>query len=194
MYDIWLGHSFSQLLFTLGSLSHVYTTALILMPEIKVSPAATTKLGDDGAYMYTAQMPDQVAVSGTFAASGALFSGTWRTPKVSPSTKVTEAGKSMTSFIWHIIGTNGQISVEDDAIPSGLSTSGPKTVIVNGQSVDLSRENAEMSSTARQFAEFAKGDEGVYATFEDALVLHQHIEAIKQSAKEGRRVAVSEMQ
>ena len=48
-----------------------------------------------------------------------------------------------------------------------------------------------MSNSGRAFMEFAKQDgKGIYPTFEDALVLHKHVEAIRRSLGEGRKIDV----
>ncbi|KAI0316580.1 hypothetical protein OF83DRAFT_1126117 [Amylostereum chailletii] len=186
--DILIGHNLSFILYALGPLASVSATTATTIPTVKV--AASADAPDAESQFVPVQVPDQWAFTGTLADSGALLTASWRTLASAPP-----AQNALPPLTFVVEGTKGQIRVESDR-SLAPQVHGVERVFLNGAPVDLAAENAVLgSSTGRAWAEFAKGADagGVYPTFEDAVGLHQHVEAIKVSAREGRRVEVSQV-
>ena len=119
--------------------------------------------------------PDQFTYSGTLK-SGVLASGIWRSGYSSTPGRV--------NLIWVIDGEEGSIKVESDS--SSLNIQDPK-LYLNGELVDVP-ETGLFGYLGAAWEEFANGNKGTYATIEDAVKLHKLIDALRLSAKEGRRV------
>lgn len=96
-------------------------------------------------------------------------------------------------MIWTIDGDEGWIRMESTG-PGGsvMHVNGIQKVWLNGELIDVEKDG--LNNSGRAFMEFAKGDEkGVYPTFDEALVVHKHVEAVKTSSTEGRRVYISSL-
>ena len=136
-----------------------------------------------------AELPDQYSVGGVFE-SGALFSGVWR----SLALGATNTGPTL---VWLIDGSKGQLRIQLDSTAAGGGfphVQPPPSLFLNGEQIALEKENAEFGgNTGRAWAEYARGNKGSYPTFEDALVVKQHVEAIKESASKGGKVTVSDV-
>ncbi|KZV66375.1 NAD-binding Rossmann fold oxidoreductase [Peniophora sp. CONT] len=187
--DIWLGHNFSVITRALGPLVSLSATGVIAIPTVKVG----TSVSDPALKEVPATLPDQYSVSGVFAESGALFTGSWRS--LALGAKSTEP-----TLLWFIDGSKGQLRVQIDPDSSeGLGgafphISPPVALFVNGETISLEEENAELGgNVGRAWAAYARGAEGEYPTFEDAHVLKQHIEAVKKSAEVGTRISVGDL-
>ena len=119
--------------------------------------------------------PDQFTYSGTLK-SGVFASGIWRSGYSSTPGRV--------NLIWVIDGEEGSIKVEGDS--SLLNMQDPK-LYLNGELVDVP-ETGLFGYLSATWEEFANGNKGTYATIEDAVELHKLIDALRLSAKEGRRI------
>ena len=182
--DIPIAHSFAGITHTLGRLSSISATSTVGFREVTIGKSRD----DPDAKVVPNDLPDQWAISGAFE-SGALFSWTWLSlGQPLPS--------GQPSLVWEIVGTEGKIRVESDAPLTGVAPAiyPPTSIFLNGDRVDLSEQNAALSTTGRAWKAFAAGKEGTYATFEDALELYRLIEAVKRSKKEGKLIRVADIQ
>ncbi|KZV59912.1 NAD-binding Rossmann fold oxidoreductase [Peniophora sp. CONT] len=183
--NIWLGHNLSMITRALGPLASLSAVSTIGIPVIKVGESPM----DPKAKSVQAKVPDQYAVSGTFE-SGALFSGSWRTIPI-------DTKNTTPTLVWLIEGSKGQLRVETSAdTPVGGFPHfvPPVALFFNGEKIALEEENAQFGgATGRAWVEYARGDEGEYPTFEDALLLRKHVEAVKRSMVEGIRVPVNDV-
>lgn len=182
LLDVWVGHNLSMVIRALGPLSSLTAAAATTIPEITLG---STFGATEGLRSVPAQSPDQYAIAGTFADSGALFSGTWRALSAMPS------GGS--GLIWLIDGTAGHARVEFAHPLGGFPhIVCPDKLVLNGEEIDLGAENdAGGPMTARAWAAYANGSTGEWPTLTDAVVLRQHIESIKQSLSLGKKIDVS---
>jgi len=183
LLDIWIGHNLSAIVHALGPLSSLSAIATTATPEITLGPSFGAT---EGLRTAAATFPDQYAVSGAFSAhAGALFSGTWRALAAMPS-----GGPSL---VWEVDGTQGRIRVESAHPVGGFPhVFAPDKIVINGEEIDVSAENA-VPPTARAWTAFAENKKGTYPTLADALVLQQHVEAIKKSVELGKKVVVADM-
>jgi len=93
---------------------------------------------------------------------------------------------------WEIDGTEGHILIETTKVTPHVIE---PDVYVNGELIDIAAaypgvELGGVGNQARLFESFAEGDESGYATLDDGLRLYKTLNAIKQSADEGRRVTI----
>ena len=121
-------------------------------------------------------VPDQIAFSGVLK-SGVVTSLNWRGGL--PSTK----GRKQ--FIWVIDGDEGSIQLESDDMGGGsIGLQDPK-LYLNGELVVVENSTtAPQHNLTRAWKEYAKGEQGFYATFDDALKLHRLLDGITRSAEE----------
>ncbi|KZV75187.1 NAD(P)-binding protein [Peniophora sp. CONT] len=184
LLDVWVGHNLSMITRALGPLASLSATGTISIPTIKVGKSEADSKD------VQAKVPDQYSIGGVFADSGALFSGSWRTLPLG-------ATNTAPTLLWLIEGTKGQLRVQVDAdVPVGgfPHVLPPKVLFVNGEKIELEEENSQFGgNTGKAWAEYARGAEGEYPTFADALVLKKHVEAVKKSMAEGVRVAVNDV-
>lgn len=184
--DIWIGHNFSIIIRALGPIHSLNASSATAFPEIKIAPSADAKPGDEGVKIVPSKVPDQYALTGVLE-SGALISGAWRTPG--------SAAPDSPTLIWLIDGTEGQIRIESTQSTGGFANFSPaERAWLNGELSDLTEENKATSATGLAWEAFANKKEGEYPTFEHAVVVHQHVEAMRVSAREGRKVVVAEIQ
>ena len=98
--------------------------------------------------------------------------------------------RGLVPFEWLVDGTEGSVEVRADS--AWISMQEPHTVRFKGE--PWKPEHPESAGLVgileSQWREFAKGDEGEYATFEDGYKLHTLVEAIRKSAREGVRVSI----
>lgn len=73
-----------------------------------------------------------------------------------------------------------------------MQVQGVQKIWLNGELIKVDGEDG-MSSVARSFMEFAKGKESEYPTFEDAVLVHKHVEALKRSAAEGKKIEIDSL-
>lgn len=179
--DIAMGHNLSAIIYALGPLASLSASTAQLFDTIQlVEPD-----GKSSGPPMKSPLPDQYAFSGILRESGAMFTATWRGGI--PATG--EANKDRPTLTWIIDGDKGHIRV-DCVGPAGsfIHVYGVQKLYLNGELITVPNEDG-LSNVGRAFAEFAKGGgKGGYASFEDAVVVHKHIDAINRSAKEGRAV------
>ena len=179
------GHNLSVLTYVLGPLSSVSATSTQLFGDITVV--------DDVNFVPTGETvknlsDDQYSYSGVLKNSGAILTVVMR----GGITTSQETDNDKPTFIWLIDGDKGYIRVEaTGARGSHIYIGLPVKVVLNGEVIDVSAEQNLPSIIGKSFEEFAKGPgEGIYPSFDDAVKVHKHVEAIIQSAKEGRRVDI----
>jgi predicted dehydrogenase len=192
--DIGIGLQLDGITHVLGDFSSVTATTTTAFPVITVVDASGKPTGDT----VNATAPDHVAFSGKLK-SGAFASVTWRT--------VYSYTNCRKQFLWIIDGDEGSIALENDAgmsewvdhswdtlLTHEFSVGGtffhlydPK-VYLNGESVEIDGHGGVLENLSVGWAEFAKGENGEYATLEDAVRIRRLCEAISTSAKEGRTV------
>ena len=122
------------------------------------------------------------------AVSGVLASGATVTFHVRGGIPKNKGG--LVPFEWLVDGTEGSIEVRSDSAWIGFQE--PQTVLIKGEPWKPEREGGANLAwlLESEWREFAKGDEGEYATFEDGYRLHKVVEAIRRSAREGVRVTI----
>jgi len=126
---------------------------------------------------------DNIAISGTLANhSGAVLNAFWRTL---PGT----SEKNPNRLIAVIDGDEGVIRFEGHQTMSNLCLYTPPKVYLNNLEVPL-EDTPFVGNTGRNWAEFAKGEKGVYPTWEDAVKVHELVDAIEKSAEKGVRVTI----
>ena len=122
------------------------------------------------------------------AVSGVLASGATVTFHVRGGIPKDKGG--LVPFEWLVDGTEGSVEVRADS--AWINFNEPQTVLFKGEPSKPEREGSAGLAGRMEsgWREFAKGDEGEYATFEDGYRLHKLVEAIRRSAREGIRVTI----
>ena len=164
------GHHLDIFTYTLGDFTNITATAINHYPVGQVFGADGKPTGKT----VESPFPDQFTYSGTLN-SGVFANGIWRTCYPSTPGRV--------DSIWVIDGEEGSIKVEGDF---SVYIQDPK-LYLDGELVDVPKTGL-FGSVSAAWEEFTKGDKGTHATIEDAVKLHKLIEAVKLSAKEGRRI------
>ncbi len=175
MLDIVIGHHLDVLTYIFGDLSSLSATAEILYPTAEV-------VDTEGHVLETIAntSADHIAFSGTFK-SGVLVSESWRGGIT--------ATRGRQQLLWEIDGEEGSIRLTDDQMSAAFVHSRDLKLYLNGELVEVASTGL-MGNLAAGWAEFTKGKEGTHATIDDAVKIHQVIDAITLSAKEGRRVVL----
>lgn len=186
LLDAYIGHNLSAIIHALGPLSSLSSTTAQAFPTVTFLSSSGAPSGKTE----PSSGPDQFAFTGILKDSGAVLTATWRGGVPSMG----KENDARPTFLWVVDGEKGFIRIEGTG-PGGavLQIYEPQKVMLNGEEVSLATEGeaANMTNTARAFEEFAKGEgRGMYPTFDDAVVVHEHIEAIRKSAAEGKRVDV----
>ncbi|KAF8512376.1 NAD-P-binding protein [Hysterangium stoloniferum] len=160
----------------LGEFASVTATTATLFPSAKIVDASGNPTGLTAANTGV----DQVAFSGTLK-SGIVASVHYRAGIAS------KLGAD--HFLWVINGEEGSIKMENE-IPGGafLGMHTP-SIYLDGELVAAAPDYG-LDNVGRAWAEFAKGEEGTYPTFEDAVKLHRLVDAISESARDGRTVTL----
>ena len=167
------GHLISALLGALGPVSSLSSTLTSLYPTLGLLDNDNQPTGKTT----TRHNPDQVAFTGLLA-SGA-------TVNFQIVTGASSAVKSYAPFRWTVIGENGTVDITGDSL---LFTMVPSKITVNGEPWEPEAEwNYLTSPIERGWEEFAKGDEGKYSSFEDAVKIYKVVEAINTSHRDGAR-------
>jgi len=123
---------------------------------------------------------DFIAFSGVLK-SGALANVTFRTGLKSTP------GRSQ--FVWEIDGEEGSIRIDSQDVAGAFINIREPNLYVNGERVEV--EGSDITSNlTRAWEEYAKGDSGNYATMDDAVKLHELLDAIERSAKEGKTISL----
>lgn len=169
---------FAGFLHALGDFSSVSANFARLYPQVEITDDDNKPTGR----FIERRTEDQIAVAGTLN-SGATVTFHLRTglSKLKPG---------RTYFSWIIDGEEGTIEVRGDSAFYTLDQ--PHTLIINGE--EWKPDETETSIAVpleRAWEEFSKGpEEGKYATFEQAYKLHQLVDAIQRSARDGVRVTL----
>ena len=143
---------------------------------------------------------EQVAVCGVLAGGATLT--------VHVRGGLPAGARGRVPFEWLVDGTAGSVEVRADTplismqAPQSVRTKGAPWTPERRESADRAASvGAEWGHFANaglfeilesQWREFAKGEEGEYATFEDGYRLHRFVEAIRKSAREGVRVSITD--
>ncbi|EJD49743.1 NAD-binding Rossmann fold oxidoreductase [Auricularia subglabra TFB-10046 SS5] len=176
--QITIGHNLSAITRILGPLSSVSATA--------TTAFETVQLVDDAGQptrTVPSQFPDQWTLSGPLKEHpGAVLSATFGTG--GPN------GARKPSFVFVVDGDKGSVVVESyKENASMVHIYAPERVFLNGEEVGL--EDAPYhGTTGRNWEAFAKRDEGNYPTFDDAVKVYKHVDAIWKSQREGRKVDI----
>lgn len=122
----------------------------------------------------TASAPDHVALHGTLA-NGALLSVTFCGGyKSTPGRHY---------LLWVIDGDAGSIRIEGTAPGSAMVQIRPPKLYLDGEEIVLDEIDYLPRLLAAQFSEFAKGEEGKYATLDDAVKTRALLDAIARSGQ-----------
>ena len=171
------GHLVSGLISALGPISSLSSTTTSLYPTLELLDSSGKRTGKTT----TRQNPDQIAFTGLLA-SGATVS-------FQLTTGVTPAAKGHNPFRWTVIGEKGTIEATGDSV---LYTMSPSKITVNGEPWEPEAGWNYLTGPIQVgWDEFAKGSEGGYATFEDAIKLHKVIDAVRVSGRDGVRINIS---
>ncbi|KAH7904664.1 hypothetical protein BJ138DRAFT_1166145 [Hygrophoropsis aurantiaca] len=201
MLDIAVGHHLDALTFVLGSdfmsvsavTSTVYTsTSLVDADGLPTGKTVTTT------------NPDHVAFVGLLA-NGTIASVSFRGGYTSQGRK---------QLLWEIDGESGSIRVESDNVWGSFVQIVDPSLFLNGVEVQAKTEGSAAHNTTNpklglserkalpgndealtrnlvgQFTEFWKGGEGTYADLDEAVKTRRLLEAISESAREGKRVDI----
>ena len=92
-------------------------------------------------------------------------------------------------FEWLIDGEDGSIKLEGDS--SFYHVMHPKTVLIKGERWEPSEKPVDVvGNVAAAWAEIAKGESGKVPSFQDAYRVHKVIDAVRRSAREGKRISI----
>ncbi|CAF0867621.1 unnamed protein product [Adineta steineri] len=171
MISIPAGHSLDAMCYVLGEFESLTAT---------IHNARKTTEIRDGKGNIIRNVPltshDQMSVSGVLT-SGAYASAHFRGG--------THKG---TNLLWEVEGTHGELQIKG---PSGHIQMSFPTLHASFDGEDMTEitiedEHATHVNVGRAYEEFAKPD-GVYPTWEDAVIRHRMIEAIYKSAQTGTK-------
>ncbi|KAF8064998.1 oxidoreductase [Lyophyllum atratum] len=170
LLSIAVGHQTDIITHLLGDFASVSATSTIMYPSTTIVSASGTPIETD----VPVRTPDHIAFMGVLR-SGALANVTWRSGhKSTPGRR---------QFLWEIEGEEGSIRLEGESSFIGVRDPG---LWVNGEKVEVEGEGA----VKVEWEEFARGEEGGYATLEDAVKNKRLLDAIDRSAREGKRVSL----
>ncbi|KAH7104846.1 NAD-binding Rossmann fold oxidoreductase [Auriculariales sp. MPI-PUGE-AT-0066] len=180
--NIIVGHDMSQITRIFGPLETVSAMGGKSYPMTEVRDETGKPTGQTLPHA----QPDHWAVNATFKDHpGAVLSARWRS--ISTSRPV---DKHRPSLLVVIDGEDGVIKFE--MTPSGpwthLNIMTPSKVILNDEEVTFD-EPPIVGNPGKNWEAFASGVDGSYATWNDAVVVHEYLAAIEKSAKEGRKIA-----
>lgn len=171
MLDIGLGHHLDTLLHVLGSeLTSVSATTATLYPTVTLTQ-------DDGTLTdetVTSNVPDHIALHGTLA------NGTFLSVSFRGGYKSTPGRQQL---LWVIDGDAGSIRLEGSGPGAASVQIHPPKLYLDGDEIEVESDNYLSHILAMQFAEFAKGEEGTYATLEDAVKMRGLLDAIARSGQ-----------
>jgi predicted dehydrogenase len=172
LLEIAAGHQLSVVTYLLGDFASVSATAALHYPTATLVDKERKSTGKT----ITVSSPDQIAFTGLFK-SGAVCSMSFR-----GGLKSTPGRKQL---LWEIDGEEGSIRVEGES--AFMNVREPQAFL-NGELVEVENPAGMVDILASAWVEYAKGEKGNYTTMEDAVRLHRLIDAIKRSAKEGKRI------
>lgn len=173
LLDIIGGHVLDGFVYALGPFTSVSATLAVQYPTAEL----VDQSGNPTGKTIPQTSATQVAFSGTLA-NGAVASFHWRGGE--------DGGKADSPLLWVIDGEKGSIRVVSDSPGGAYIHIYEPEFYLNGEKLELEQDG--LTNTGRAWAEFAKGDAGDFPNLEDAIKLKQLLEAIKTSARDGRRV------
>ena len=129
--------------------------------------------------------PDNIAFSGGLANHpGAVVNVFWRTIPVTGEKNVHRP-----SLLGIIDGDEGVVRFEVSGPTASINIFTPAKVFLNNEEV-LLNDTPFVGNTGRNWEEFAKGNQGDYPTWDDAVKVHELVDAIERSVETGVRVIV----
>ncbi|OCH91975.1 NAD-binding Rossmann fold oxidoreductase [Obba rivulosa] len=177
--DIAVGHFLDSFTFVLGPFASLSAVCENQYPAAELVDG----VGQPTGRTIGSTSPSQVAVVGELA-SGAVASLHWRGGLES------REGKAGTPFLWQIDGAKGSVRLESDSAGGSFIQVKEPSMYVDGVEVKVESDDG-LTNIGRAWAEFANGQQGEYATLEDAVRTRRMLDAISRSAREGRRIDLS---
>lgn len=151
-------------------MTSVSATTSTLYPTITLTQDDGTPTDDT----VPSNAPDHIALHGTLA-NGALLSVSFRGGyKSTPGRH---------QLVWVIDGDSGSIRVEGAEPGGSFVQIRPPKLYLDGEEIVVDVSNYLPRLLATQFAEFAKGEDGNYATLDDAVKRRGLLDAIARSAQ-----------
>ncbi|KAF8153423.1 NAD-binding Rossmann fold oxidoreductase [Crassisporium funariophilum] len=178
LLQIPIGHQLDLITHVLGDFSKVSAMANSVYPITTVVDKSGKPVEPPKTFETTT--PDHYAFTGVLK-SGAMVNAFWRL-----GYKSTEG---RTKLLWEIDGEEGTIRIESDGMMAAMTSMQDPDLYLNGKKVDLGEgEGGSLHNVTEGWKEYAKGEEGEYATIEDAVKNHQLLDAIQRSYEEGKTV------
>jgi predicted dehydrogenase len=168
--DIGVGHILDAFQYLLGHFTSVSATSASFRKEVTLKETGE---------VIPATGEDHVAFSGFLDTE--VF--------VSVSARSGYACVKGARFIWEIQGTQGLVRLVDDPeeVHQFINVA-DLLVYLNGELVPLEGKGGLEHNISRGWTEFSRGKNGIYPTLDDAVKLHELLDAIRKSASEGARV------
>lgn len=173
MLDVAMGHHLAAFTHLLGNFTSVTATSSIVYPTAKIIAA-------DGSVVKELPnlAPDHISFTGVLD-SGVLVNQVWRGGlKTTPG---------RLNFIWEIDGEEGSIRLTGDLPNSAFIHIVDPKLYLNGDLVAV-EPSGLLGMLAENWEEFSKGKEGNYVTIDDAVRIHEVLDAITASSKSGEKV------
>ncbi|KAH7106556.1 NAD-binding Rossmann fold oxidoreductase [Auriculariales sp. MPI-PUGE-AT-0066] len=182
LVSIPVSHDLTAITRMLGPFNTVAAIVGKTWPTTQVLNAERKPTGESLAHVY----PDHIGLTATFKHHpGAILSARWRS---APATG--EKNKHRPALVAIIDGEEGVIRFELPANPYNvLQIVTPAKVYLNDEEVEF-EPTTPSTNTATSWKSFAKGTDGDYPTWADAVILHEQVVAIEKSFNEGVRVSI----
>jgi predicted dehydrogenase len=171
-----VGHFLEYFTFVLGDFASVAATTATLYPTATLVDSDYKPVGRT----IPVTVADHIAFSGMLE-SGAMASVTWRCGY--------ESSPARRHMVWEIDGEDGVIRIENESPRGAFVTSVEPKMYLNGELVSIEADDVPNNS-GRAWLEFAKGTNGSYATYDDAVRIHRLIDAIERSAEGGEKISL----
>lgn len=174
-----IGHQLDTLTNVLGDFVEVTATAATLHPVVTVVDANGKPTGKT----YPFELYDHFSIAGRLE-NGVLANIFWRMGYAS-----TEGRRQ---FIWEIEGEEGVIRMESNSQLGALPGMVEPDLYLNGKKIDIGEHGGPIESVGVVFKEFAEGGSRPvsYATIEYAIKHKRLLNAIEESAREGKRIVL----
>ncbi|KAF8486713.1 hypothetical protein JB92DRAFT_2759392, partial [Gautieria morchelliformis] len=166
-----VGHFLDYFTFVLGDFASIAATTVTQYPTATLVDSDYKPVGKT----VPVTVADHIAFTGMLAMTVAWRCGYEESP-----------GRRY--MAWEIDGEDGVIRIENDTPRGAFVTSVEPKMYLNGELVSIEGDDMPNNSGKAWF-EFAKGVNGTYPTYEDAVRIHRHIDAILRSA-EGERISL----
>ncbi|PPR05202.1 hypothetical protein CVT24_010302 [Panaeolus cyanescens] len=175
-----VGHLLDPIIYTLGHLTTITAVSSQVHPILKLTDADGKETSEtlqsqfDEHFTFGGQFPNGAHSSFTLRFGGKFFPG-------------------RKTVRWEIEGEKGHILLESENIFGAFINVTSPRLFLNGEEVAVlgvqSGASEAVGILVDQWKEYAKGEqEGKYATIDDAVILRRTLDAIAQSAREGKRV------